>query len=1003
MRNLMLLVVGLLSLLQVNAQENFPVNGVASKYEVVHAFINAQIHINAETSLKRAVLIIKNDKILSVGTTVNIPSNAIIHNLEGAHIYPSFIDPYSNYGLPTVEKSKWNPKPQLESNTAGAYSWNQALKPEFHASEVFSPNKSEAKSYIESGFGTVLSFQKDGIIRGSSAIVSLGDGKAQEELIKPRAMANYSFKKGSSRQNYPSSFMGAIALLRQSIYDALWANHNNDKSNLSLMELHDNLKLKPIIEVDNHYAIRNALNIGDEFKMNFIIKGKGDEYLSIENIENTSTQFILPLNFPEPYDVSDPYECLDLSLARMKHWELAPVNPALLASVNISFAFTTAGLKDKNDFLPNLRKSIKHGLSKEIALQSLTTIPAKMLGIESEYGLLKKGMKANFIICEKEIFEEESRIIENWVHGKAYIINEKAEHDYRGSYVLKIDGAIIPMEIEGSAESLSAKLTNEDSTKVSFTIENDLIKISYKNTEGGLIRLSGQGKDPIEGQGQLANGDWVSFVIKRKDAYTEDSKEEKDNKQLINIDKVQVLNEMGEQWFPNSAYGWTEKPKQKSVLFTNITLWTNEEEGILENSSLAIVDGKILAVGNEAVNTIKHKYAFEIIDGKGKHLSSGIIDEHSHIALRSVNEGSQASSAEVRLSDALRPNDINIYRQLAGGVTVSQLLHGSANPIGGQSALIKMRWGANAEEMLFKGAKPFIKFALGENVKQSNWGSYSNIRFPQTRMGVEQVYYDAFIRAREYDKEWKSWHRLSASQKKESKMPHKDLDLECLLEILKDQREITCHSYRQSEINMLMQVADSMNFTLNTFTHILEGYKVAEKMKAHGAGASTFSDWWAYKYEVNDAIPHNGALLNEMGIVTAFNSDDAEMARRLNQEAAKAMKYGNLSEEDAWKFVTLNPAKLLHIENKVGSLKAGKDADIVLWSSHPMSIYSIAEQTYIDGRLYYSLEQDQESRLRNAEERNRLTQKMLADKNGGKEKQKIKKDRSYHFHCDTNE
>jgi len=1003
MRNLMLLVVGLLSLLQVNAQENFPVNGVASKYEVVHAFINAQIHINAETSLKRAVLIIKNDKILSVGTTVNIPSNAIIHNLEGAHIYPSFIDPYSNYGLPTVEKSKWNPKPQLESNTAGAYSWNQALKPEFHASEVFSPNKSEAKSYIESGFGTVLSFQKDGIIRGSSAIVSLGDGKAQEELIKPRAMANYSFKKGSSRQNYPSSFMGAIALLRQSIYDALWANHNNDNSNLSLMELHDNLKLKPIIEVDNHYAIRNALNIGEEFKMNFIIKGKGDEYLSIENIENTSTQFILPLNFPEPYDVSDPYECLDLSLARMKHWELAPVNPALLASVNISFAFTTAGLKDKNDFLPNLRKSIKHGLSKEIALQSLTTIPAKMLGIESEYGLLKKGMKANFIICEKEIFEEESRIIENWVHGKAYIINEKAEHDYRGSYVLKIDGAIIPMEIEGSAESLSAKLTNEDSTKVSFTIENDLIKISYKNTEGGLIRLSGQGKDPIEGQGQLANGDWVSFVIKRKDAYTEDSKEEKDNKQLINIDKVQVLNEMGEQWFPNSAYGWTEKPKQKSVLFTNITLWTNEEEGILENSSLAIVDGEILAVGNEAVNTIKHKYAFEIIDGKGKHLSSGIIDEHSHIALRSVNEGSQASSAEVRLSDALRPNDINIYRQLAGGVTVSQLLHGSANPIGGQSALIKMRWGANAEEMLFKGAKPFIKFALGENVKQSNWGSYSNIRFPQTRMGVEQVYYDAFIRAREYDKEWKSWHRLSASQKKESKMPHKDLDLECLLEILKDQREITCHSYRQSEINMLMQVADSMNFTLNTFTHILEGYKVAEKMKAHGAGASTFSDWWAYKYEVNDAIPHNGALLNEMGIVTAFNSDDAEMARRLNQEAAKAMKYGNLSEEDAWKFVTLNPAKLLHIENKVGSLKAGKDADIVLWSSHPMSIYSIAEQTYIDGRLYYSLEQDQESRLRNAEERNRLTQKMLADKNGGKEKQKIKKDRSYHFHCDTNE
>lgn len=1003
MRNLMFLVVGLFSLLQANAQENFPVNGVASNYDAVHAFVNAQIHINAETSIKRAVLVIKNDEIIAVGTDVDIPANAIIHNLEGAHIYPSFIDPYSTYGMPEVTKSKWNPRPQLESNTPGAYAWNQALKPEFHASEAFTPNTSEAKSYIESGFGAVLSYQNDGIVRGSSTVVNLGDVSANEALIKLKSLAHYSFKKGSSRQNYPSSYMGAIALLRQSIYDALWANHNKDFSNLSLVELHDNLKLKPIIEVDNHKAIRNALDLGEEFKMNFIIKGNGDEYQSLETFENSNTQFILPLNFPKAYDVSDPYECLDLSLAKMKHWELAPVNPALLASAEVTFAFTTQGLKDKSQFLPNVRKSIEYGLSKEIALQALTTIPAQMLGIEANYGQLKKGMKANFIISEKEIFEDDSRLLENWVSGKKHQINTIEEHEYRGTYVLKIDGDILPLEIAGNPEKLKAKITAKDTTKVSFKVDKDLIRISFKDTDGGMIRLNGQGKDPIEGQGQLANGDWVSFVIKRKDAYKEVQSTPKENKQLINVDKVQVLNDMGEQWFPNTSYGWIEKPEQKAVLFTNVTVWTNEEEGILENSSLAILDGKILAVGNDAVNEIKHKYAFEVIDGEGKHLSSGIIDEHSHIALRSVNEGTQSSSAEVRLSDAVRPDDINIYRQLAGGVTVSQLLHGSANPIGGQSALIKMRWGASAEEMLFEGAKPFIKFALGENVKQSNWGAYSTIRFPQTRMGVEQVYYDAFIRARAYEKEWKAWHRLSSSQKKESKMPHKDLDLECILEILNDKREITCHSYRQSEINMLMHVADSMNFTLNTFTHILEGYKVAEKMKAHGAGASTFSDWWAYKYEVNDAIPHNGALLNDMGIVTAFNSDDAEMARRLNQEAAKAVKYGNVSQEDAWKFVTLNPAKLLHIDDKVGSLKAGKDADIVLWSENPLSVYSIAEQTYIDGRLYYSLVFDQENRERNAEERNRLIQKMIAEKNGGKPTQKIKKDRSYHFHCDTKE
>ena len=994
----MLLFASLLFIIHAGAQENFPVNGVVSKYNAVHALINAEIHVDAETSLKRAVLLVKNDKIIDVGNAVDIPENAIIHNLEGAHIYPSFVDPYTNYGLPEVKRSEWKPQPQMKSKTTGPFSWNESLKPEFKAAAAFSPNQSSAKAFRRAGFGTVLTFQNDGVVRGSSAIVSLGEGEAQEELLKPRATAHYAFSKGSSRQSYPNSFMGAVALLRQSIYDAIWAHHNGDERNLSLTSLHNNLKLKPVIEVDNHNAIRNALDLSKEFKMNFIIKGSGDEYLSIDGLG--AAQFILPVNFPDAYDLSDPYESLDISLEKMKHWELAPANAALLASKGVGFAFTAFGLKNTEDFLENVKICVKHGLSEEAALKALTIVPAKMLGISDTHGALKKGMKANFIVCEKKLFNSNSKILENWIQGKAFVVNQKQKYDYRGSYILKINGEIFPLEIVGEPDKLDAKLISKDTTKVSFTIENELVKLSYKDNDGGVVRLSGHGKDPIEGQGQLSNGDWVSFLMKRKKGFESATKDSKQNNSFINVNHVQMLNEMGEQWFPNMAYGWVEKPEQKAVLFTNVTLWTNEEEGVLKNSSLAILDGKIIAVGNDAVEEIKHKFAFEVIDGQGKHLSSGIIDEHSHIALRSINEGSQASSAEVRMSDAIRPNDINIYRQLAGGVTVAQLLHGSANPIGGQSALIKMRWGSSAEELLYDGAKPFVKFALGENVKQSNWGDYSRVRFPQTRMGVEQVYYDAFIRAKEYNKEWKSWHRLSASQKKEGKMPRRDLDLDCLLEVLNDEREITCHSYRQSEINMLMQVADSMDFTLNTFTHILEGYKVAEKMKAHGVGASTFSDWWAYKYEVNDAIPHNGALLNNMGIVTAFNSDDAEMARRLNQEAAKAVKYGGASEEDAWKFITLNPAKLLHIDDKTGSLKKGKDADIVLWSGHPMSVYSLAEQTYVDGRLYYSLNLDRENRLRNAKERNRLTQKMLSEKKKGKDTQKIKKERSYLFHCD---
>jgi imidazolonepropionase-like amidohydrolase len=312
-----------------------------------------------------------------------------------------------------------------------------------------------------------------------------------------------------------------------------------------------------------------------------------------------------------------------------------------------------------------------------------------------------------------------------------------------------------------------------------------------------------------------------------------------------------------------------------------------------------------------------------------------------------VNEGGHNSSAEVNMQDVVNSEDINIYRELAGGVTTSQLLHGSANPIGGQSAIVKWKWGASPDEMLYKNQPKFIKFALGENVKQANWGINNPTRFPQTRMGVEQVFTDYFQRAKEYEAAWKAYN--SNSKKDKTKAPRVDLEMQTLVEILNNERFITCHSYVQSEILMLLAVADKMNFKVSTFTHILEGYKVADEMKAHGVGASTFSDWWAYKFEVNDAIPHNGAIMHNQGVVVAYNSDDAEMSRRLNQEAAKAVKYGAISEEEAWKFVTLNPAKLLHIDDKVGSIKVGKDADLVLWNDNPLSIYAKAEQTLIEG------------------------------------------------------
>ena len=443
------------------------------------------------------------------------------------------------------------------------------------------------------------------------------------------------------------------------------------------------------------------------------------------------------------------------------------------------------------------------------------------------------------------------------------------------------------------------------------------------------------------------------------------------------------------------------KPIQESVLFKNATVWTNEKEGVLLNTDVIISNGKIIAIGTllNPFNYFKEG-AFKTIDASTMHLTCGIIDEHSHIAIsRGVNEGTQAVSAEVRIGDVINPADHNIYRQLAGGTVAAQLLHGSANPIGGQSAIIKFRWGQSAEEMKIKNADEFIKFALGENVKQSNWGDQERVRFPQTRMGVEQIFYDAFYRALEYEKSWIEYNKLPIKKKRITPPPREDLELNALVEILNSERFITCHSYVQSEINMLMHVADSMGFKINTFTHILEGYKVAKKMKEHGAGGSTFSDWWAYKFEVNDAIPHNATLLNNNEVLTAINSDDAEMGRRLNQEAAKAIKYGGTSEEDAWKMVTLNPAKLLHLDDRMGSIKVGKDADIVLWTENPLSVYSKVIQTYVDGKLLFDTKKDLELRQRDLKERMRIIQLISEDKTS-KNKKQPKPEKEKLYHCD---
>jgi len=384
-----------------------------------------------------------------------------------------------------------------------------------------------------------------------------------------------------------------------------------------------------------------------------------------------------------------------------------------------------------------------------------------------------------------------------------------------------------------------------------------------------------------------------------------------------------------------------------TVLVRGATIWTQAADGRIEEADLLIRDGKIVRIGRD----LDAPRRATIIDAGGKHVTPGLIDCHSHTAIRAgVNEGSNNVTAEVRIADVINPRDINLYRQLAGGLTTAHLLHGSANAIGGQDAVIKLRWGATREELLIEDALPGIKFALGENPKRSNFRRPGMPqRYPATRMGVNESIRERFVAARDYMRDWEEYESLSDADRERREPPRRDLQLEAVAEILLGVRGIHSHSYRQDEILALIRLAEEFDVTVATFQHVLEGYKVADELAAHGAGASTFSDWWGYKLEAYDAIPHNGALMHERGVSVSFNSDSGELARRMNLEAAKAVRYGGVSEEDALAFVTINAARQLGIDHRTGSLEPGKDADFVIWSADPLSVFAVAEQTWVDG------------------------------------------------------
>jgi imidazolonepropionase-like amidohydrolase len=1015
---------GFLYSCQLWAQPTFPENGVADPRHGHYAFTNAIIVKDASTTLKNATLIIKDGKIVAAGTGLAVPAGAVEVDCKGKYIYPSFIDIYSDYGTPQRQQGaggggfNFNQAIQTESNTKGPYGWNQAIKSDVDVYKVFGVNDATAKPLREAGFGAVLTHVKDGVARGTGAVVTLASEKENLVIVKEKASAHYSFNKGTSGQAYPSSKMGYISLIRQTYLDAAWYKNKPymEGFNLTLQSWNDNQSLPQIFEANDKWDNLRADRIGDEFGVQYIIKAGQNEYQRIKEMKATNATFILPLNYPQAMDVEDPNDARFVSLEDMKHWELAPTNPAAFERAGIPFCLTTSDLRTPSAFWANLRKAMEYGLSENKAMEALTKTPAMTLGVYDKVGSLDAGKLANFLITNGPLFSEKTNILYNYVQGIKY--NVKDDTNIAGTYNLTVNTPSgeekYTLDVK-SANSLT--MWGKDTMNTRFSFDGKQVKLSYAPRparqrptpqSGDTARRAGGGFPGGGGFGGrfgaggettlpasatrlsgVSNGtEWNGTgVDSMNTAYTWTAVFVKAAEIKTDSAARKPVPVVGKVTYPFLPFGWDESslPKQEIILIKNTTVWTNEKEGVLQNSDVLLKGGKIAAVGKNLSDA-----GARVIDGTGKHVTAGIIDEHSHIAAASINEGAQSVTSEVRIADNINPDDINIYRQLSGGVTSSHILHGSANVIGGQTQLLKLRWGANDEDMKFKGWPGQIKFALGENVKRSNFNiPGGNTRYPDTRMGVEQVLIDAFTRAKDYQKEWKTYNEAKDKLIKEKKPltallpPRRDLELEALVEILEKKRFITCHSYVQSEINGAMKVAEQMGYTVNTFTHILEGYKVADKMKEHGSFVSTFSDWWAYKMEVEDAIPYNAAIMHKVGLTVAINSDDAEMARRLNQEAAKTIKYGGLTEEEALKLVTLNPAKMLHVDDKTGSLKTGKDADVVVWSDNPLSIYAKSLYTIVDGTVYFDRQKDEQMQKAVDAERARLVKKLTGEKRGG--------------------
>jgi imidazolonepropionase-like amidohydrolase len=881
----------------------------------VHAIRDARVVTEAGKVLPKATVVIRDGQIETVGPDVKVPADALVLEGKGMVVYPGLIDALSSWGFDAAlrRSAVGDAAPEdfaSEALAATKPDNRKGMTPEFLVRNALKNEEDFADNWRKAGITAHLIAPEGGIFVGQSALISLSGASPRDSVLASPVAQHLAFQQLGGT-DYPRVLMGIVAHTRQVLLDA--GHHGRlteafevagrvgrrPPADPALAALSPALagKQPVVIAADTRDQIDRALNFAAEFKLRPIIYGGREAYKSVERLAAEKVPVILRLDFTD--ETSPLVTAQERGMPRRvrderrqeRQREAGTVGVLINRGVQVSFA--TQGLTP-DKFRGSLLKAINASkLPADTMLAALTTAPARLFGVEGQLGSIAKGKAAHLIVTDGDFFAGKARVRHTFADGVRF------DHD-TGPRAVTRPTATPPAGAETAGPP-------------------------------GTGRRPGGRRRPPEGGRTRAD------VEEKNKAAEEEEKGKRGAKKEAPEDpsKPDVASEIEADRKPAVRTGG-------NVLLRGATVLPVSGEA-MPATDILVRNGKIAAIGKG----LEAPEGVQVLDMTGLFIMPGIIDTHCHFAISGgVNEFSLSIVPEVRVADVINSEDTQIYRALAGGVTTARLLHGSANVIGGQDAVIKLKYGRDARSLLVKGGPRGVKFALGENVKRTDG------RFPNTRLGVEAVLVRAFTEAREYRKTWDMYRSKKAAGERVNE-PRRDLRLEALADVLSGDLKVHCHCYRADEILMLLRVADRFGFQVRSLQHVLEGYKVAAEIAKHGASCSPFSDWWAYKWEAADAIPYCAALLHEAGISVCLKSDSNELMRHMYQEAAKAIKYGGMSELDALKTITLNGAKQLGLDKRTGSIEVGKDADLAIFNGHPLNSFSRVEMTIVEGEIYF--------------------------------------------------